>query len=62
LQGACDYDDQGKPLPEWIEFRKKLKPFDGVLFVTPEYDRSVPGVLKNAIDVFASWVGINAGK
>ena len=35
----------------WVEFREKVKGFDGVLFVTPEYNRSVPGVLKNAIDV-----------
>ena len=28
-----------------------MKSYDGVLFVTPEYNRSVPGVLKNAIDV-----------
>jgi chromate reductase len=46
-----DYDDEGKPLAEWIEFRKRLRSFDGVLFVTPEYNRSVPAVLKNAIDV-----------
>ena len=35
----------------WVDFREKVKGFDGVLFVTPEYNRSVPGVLKNAIDV-----------
>jgi chromate reductase len=35
----------------WTEFRNQLRGFDGVLFVTPEYNRSVPGVLKNAIDV-----------
>jgi chromate reductase len=46
-----DYDDEGKPLAAWIEFRARVKLFDGVLFVTPEYNRSVPGVLKNAIDV-----------
>ena len=28
-----------------------IKPFDGYIFVTPEYNRSIPGVLKNAIDV-----------
>ncbi|WP_141732946.1 NADPH-dependent FMN reductase [Oligoflexus tunisiensis] len=39
------------PPREWIEFREKVKTYDGVLFVTPEYNRSVPGVLKNAIDV-----------
>lgn len=36
---------------EWVEFRTKLAPFNGVLFVTPEYNRSVPAVLKNALDV-----------
>ncbi len=46
-----DFDDEGKPLAAWMEFRKSIKPYDGVLFVTPEYNRSVPGVLKNAIDV-----------
>ncbi len=44
-----DLDDN--PPAEWTEFRERLKTFDGVLFVTPEYNRSVPGVLKNAIDV-----------
>lgn len=39
------------PPEAWIEFRKQLKNYDGVIFVTPEYNRSVPGVLKNAIDV-----------
>jgi chromate reductase len=44
-----DLDDN--PPGAWTEFRERLKKFDGVLFVTPEYNRSVPGVLKNAIDV-----------
>src|SRR5690606_31369853 len=35
----------------WANFRTRLATFDGVLFITPEYNRSVPGVLKNAIDV-----------
>lgn len=39
------------PPPEWVEFRERIKEADGVLFVTPEYNRSVPGVLKNAIDI-----------
>jgi chromate reductase len=46
-----DYDDEGKPPSEWIAFRERVKTFDGLLFVTPEYNRSVPGVLKNALDV-----------
>ncbi|GAB1445372.1 NADPH-dependent FMN reductase [Flammeovirgaceae bacterium] len=42
--------EEHAPLP-WVKFRDKLKGYDGVLFVTPEYNRSIPGVLKNAIDV-----------
>jgi len=37
--------------PAWATFRSKVADADAVLFVTPEYNRSVPGVLKNAIDV-----------
>jgi chromate reductase, NAD(P)H dehydrogenase (quinone) len=44
-------DDEGTPPQEWTAFRERMKGFDGVLFVTPEYNRSVPAVLKNAIDV-----------
>ena len=46
-----DLDDQKTPAPEWIAFRDRIRPMDAALFVTPEYNRSVPGVLKNAIDV-----------
>jgi chromate reductase, NAD(P)H dehydrogenase (quinone) len=44
----------------WTEFRNRLKKFDGVLFVTPEYNRSIPAVLKNAIDVGSRPRGMNA--
>jgi len=44
-----DLDDA--PPPEWTAFRDRIRASDAVLFVTPEYNRSVPGVLKNAIDV-----------
>jgi len=44
-----DFDD--KPPVAYTQFRELLKKFDGVLFVTPEYNRSVTAVLKNAIDV-----------
>ena len=44
-------DDDPSPPPTYTEFREKIRSFDGVLFCTPEYNRSVPGVLKNAIDV-----------
>ena len=35
----------------WVRFRDQMKAAQALLFVTPEYNRSVPGVLKNAIDV-----------
>ncbi len=44
-------DLEQDPPREWTEFRDRVRPADGVLFVTPEYNRSVPGLLKNAIDV-----------
>ncbi len=43
--------DEGSPPKEWAAFRERIRAADAVLFVTPEYNRSVPGVLKNAIDV-----------
>ena len=46
-----DHDDVGTPPPAWTTFRQQIKRTDALLFVTPEYNRSVPGVLKNAIDV-----------
>lgn len=46
-----DDDDEGHPPVQWTEFRDRIRSCDGVLFVTPEYNRSMPGVLKNAIDV-----------
>jgi chromate reductase len=39
------------PPAEWVAFRDEIKAADAVLFVTAEYNRSVPGVLKNALDV-----------
>jgi chromate reductase len=46
-----DLDDAGNPPPEWAAFRQRVKPLGALLFVTPEYNRSVPAPLKNAIDV-----------
>ena len=44
-----EYDEQS---PEsYVAFRDKVKSMDAILFVTPEYNRSVPGVLKNALDI-----------
>jgi chromate reductase, NAD(P)H dehydrogenase (quinone) len=44
-------DLEAAPPADWLAFREKLQKSDGVLFVTPEYNRSIPGVLKNMIDV-----------
>src|SRR5438093_645267 len=44
-------DLEANPPADWLSFREKLQTSNGVLFVTPEYNRSIPGVLKNAIDV-----------
>jgi chromate reductase len=44
-------DLEATPPADWIKFRETIQKADAVLFVTPEYNRSVSGVLKNAIDV-----------
>ena len=44
-------DEDENPPSAWIAFRQQIKEFDGVLFLTPEYNRSIPGALKNALDV-----------
>jgi chromate reductase len=53
--GALPFYDQdletATPPAEWTAFREKIAAADAVLFVTPEYNRSIPGVVKNAIDV-----------
>jgi chromate reductase len=45
-----DLEEAGAP-KAWSDFRDRLRGVDAVLFATPEYNRSVPGCLKNAIDV-----------
>ena len=60
-----DLDGENPPAA-WASFRHQIKSADAYLFVTPEYNRSVPGVLKNAIDVGSrpygksSWEGTPA--
>ena len=44
-------DLEATPPADWLAFREKIQKSAGVVFVTPEYNRSIPGVLKNAIDV-----------
>ena len=46
-----DQDDDANQPPPTQRLKREIREADGVLFVTPEYNRSVPGVLKNAIDV-----------
>lgn len=43
-------DDDGQPVAAVKRLRKEVAAADGLLFLTPEYNRSIPGVLKNAID------------
>ena len=62
-----DLEDAPAPPAEWIAFRERIRAKDALLFATPEYNRSVPGVLKNAIDVGSrpktqnAWSGKPAG-
>ena len=46
-----DYEENGNTPEEYTTFRNKVKEVDAVLFVTPEYNRSIPAPLKNALDV-----------
>ncbi len=46
--------------PAAVKMKEQIASSDGVLFVTPEYNRSVPGVLKNAIDIASRPYGTNA--
>lgn len=59
-----DFDDEGTTPEAWKRFREEVKGMDGYLFVTPEYNRSIPPVLKNALDVASRPYGSNgwAGK
>ena len=54
-----DEDAEDSPPAAWTRFRTRIKAADAVLFVTPEYNRSVPGVLKNALDVGSRPYGRN---
>ena len=44
-------DLEATPPADWLALRDKIQKSEGVIFVTPEYNRAIPGVLKNAIDV-----------
>lgn len=55
-----DLDDEGQTPVSWTVFREEIKGLDGVVFVTPEYNRSVPPVLKNALDIASRPYGANS--
>ncbi len=60
-------DDDAKQAEPVLRLKKEIKTADGLLFVTPEYNRSIPGVLKNALDNASrpygqsAWAGKPAG-
>jgi chromate reductase, NAD(P)H dehydrogenase (quinone) len=53
-------DDDANPPAASAAFKARIQQADAVLFVTPEYNRSVPGVLKNAIDIASRPYGKSA--
>jgi chromate reductase, NAD(P)H dehydrogenase (quinone) len=53
-------DHDSDPPPQYVAFRERIAAADGILFCTPEYNRGVPGVLKNAIDVASRPYGRSA--
>jgi chromate reductase len=59
-----DYDDEGRTPEEWMRFREEIMDMDGFLFASPEYNRSYPPLLKNALDIGSRPSGQNrwAGK
>ena len=60
-------DNDGNPSNSVVQFKNEISKSQGVLFVTPEYNRSIPGVLKNALDNASrpygqsAWAGKPAG-
>jgi chromate reductase len=53
-------DDDANPPPASAAFKARIQKADAALFVTPEYNRSVPGVLKNALDIASRPYGQSA--
>ncbi len=53
-------DDETNPPAKVVELKRRVREADALLFVTPEYNYSVPGVLKNAIDWASRPYGDNA--
>lgn len=55
-----DLEDGREPPAAWTAFRERIRGVHGVIFVTPEYNRGLPGALKNAIDVGSRPYGASA--
>jgi chromate reductase, NAD(P)H dehydrogenase (quinone) len=55
-------DEEQKPTPKVTDFKAKIRAADAILFGVPEYNYSIPGVLKNAIDVASRPYGDSAWK
>jgi len=55
-----DLETGGATPQAWLDFRREIKALDAVLFVTPEYNRSIPPVLKNALDIASRPYGKNS--
>ena len=53
-------DEESRPPAKVVEFKARIRAADAILFVTPEYNYSIPGVLKNAIDWASRPYGDNA--
>ena len=53
-------DEDANPPKASVEFKKQIQECDAIIFVTPEYNRSIPGVLKNAIDIASRPYGQSA--
>ncbi|MCV3295639.1 NADPH-dependent FMN reductase [Oenococcus kitaharae] len=52
-----DFDDEKKVPESWQRFRQQMADIDAVIFATPEYNRSMPAALKNALDVGSRPIG-----
>ena len=57
---AYNQDLDANPPAEWAALKERIQKADAILFATPEYNRSVPGFLKNAIDVASRPYGKSA--
>jgi chromate reductase len=57
---AFNEDDEQRPPDKVVELKRRARAADALLFVTPEYNYSIPGVLKNAIDWASRPYGDNA--